>query len=82
MDLKRQADQQLQRADFIKYELPDITGISLPNAGPQAKARAFLRAAGNPYLFRVGDIGVHVAFSGETGDTLQDRMCRLLSKSI
>ena len=45
MDLKRQAEQQLQRADFNKYELPDITGISLPNAGPQAKARAFLRAA-------------------------------------
>ena len=43
---------------------------------------AFLQAVRNPYLFRVGDIGVHVTFSGKNGDTLQKRVCNLLSKSI
>ncbi len=82
MDYKEQAEQRLRAADFDKYKLPDISGVVLPDGGPEAKMRAFLRAAGNPYLFRVGDICVHVSFSGRNGDTLQGRVRRLLSESI
>ncbi len=82
MDYKGQAEQQLLAADFDKYKLPDISGIVIPDSDPKAKITAFLQAVGHPYLFRVGDIGVHVSFSGSHGDTLQRRVCRLLSKSI
>lgn len=82
MSYKSQAENQLHSENFDKYSLSDITGISIPAGDGQTKISAFLQAAGNPYLFRVGDIGVHVVFSGENGDTLQKRICRLLSKSI
>ncbi len=82
LDYKGQAEQQLQAADFDKYKLPDISGIVIPDSDSKAKMTAFLQAAGNPYLFRVGDVGVHVSFSGSHGDTLHRRICRLLSKSI
>lgn len=82
MDYKSQAECQLYREGFDKSSLPDIAGVSIPDGDEPAKIRAFLEAAGNPYLFRVGDIGVHVVFSGEQGDTLQERICHLLSKSI
>lgn len=82
MNYKSQAENQLRSECFDKYSLPDITGISIPGSDGKTKMSAFLQAAGNPYLFRVGDIGVHVVFSGENGDTLQKRICHLLSKSI
>jgi len=82
LDYKWQAEQQLQSTEFDKNKLPDILGITIPDSGPEAKMCAFLQAVGNPYLFRVGDVGVHVSFSGKTGDTLQQRFCNLLLKSI
>lgn len=39
---------------------------------------SFVDAVKNPYLFRVGSIGVHVTYSGNTGDTLQRRIHNLL----
>lgn len=82
MNYKSQAERQLRAEGFDKNSLSDITGISIPDGDPKARIAAFLRAAGNPYLFRVGDVGVHVVFSGESGDTLQGRICRLLTQSI
>ena len=82
MNYKRQAEHQLSSEDFDKNILSDIAGFSIPDGDAKTKICTFLKAAGNPYLFRVGDIGVHVVFSGENGDTLQKRICRLLSKSI
>lgn len=82
MDYKSQAEMQLHSDSFDKSLLPDITEISIPNTDAQTKIEDFLKAVGNPYLFRVGDIGVHVVFSGTAGDSLQQRICRLLSKSI
>lgn len=82
MDYKAQAEQQLRSAEFDKSTLPDISEIVIPNSDSEGKMVAFLQAVGNPYLFRVGDIGVHVSFSGKAGDTLQKRLCNLLSKSI
>lgn len=82
MNYKSQAENQLRSENFDKYSLPDITGISIPTCDAKAKMSTFLQIAGNPYLFRVGDIGVHVVFSGKNGDTLQRRLCHLLSKSI
>ena len=82
MNYKSQAENQLCSEGFDKYSLPDITGISIPASDAKTKISTFLQAAGNPYLFRVGDIGVHVVFSGKNGDTLQKRICHLLSESI
>lgn len=82
MDYKEQAEKQLLAANFDKYSLPDISDVVIPDSDPKSKISAFLQNVANPYLFRVGDIGVHVSFSGSPGDTLQKRVCDLLSKSI
>jgi len=82
LDYKSQAEHQLHSGTFDKDSLSDIAGFSIPDGDAKTKIRAFLREAGNPYLFRVGDVGVHVVFSGKSGDTLQKRICHLLSKSI
>lgn len=82
MSYKSQAENQLHSENFDKYSLPDIAGISIPVSDGKTKMSVFLQAAGNPYLFRVGDIGVHVVFSGKNGDTLQKRIGHLLSKSL
>lgn len=82
MDYKEQAEKQLHSADFDKYSLSDISDLKIPDGDSRCKICAFLQAVKNPYLFRVGDIGVHVSFSGRNGDTLQELVCNLLSKSI
>lgn len=82
MNYKSQAERQLCAEGFDKNGLSDIAGLSIPDGDPDAKIAAFLRATGNPYLFRVGDVGVHVVFSGESGDTLQQRICHLLTQSM
>lgn len=82
MDYKELAAIQLKSDTFDKQQLPDITGLSLPDSDAKTKMTTFLRVVNNPYLFRVGDIGVHVVFSGNRGDTLQNRVCKLLTKSI
>lgn len=82
MNYKTHAETQLRSVSFDKRLLPDITEISIPDADAQTKIEDFVKAVGNPYLFRVGDIGVHVVFSGTTGDSLQQRIGRLLTKSI
>ena len=82
MNYKDLAAIQLKSDTFDKQQLPDITGISLPDSDAKAKMVTFLQFVNNPYLFRVGDIGVHVVFSGHRGDTLQNRVCKLLTESI
>jgi len=82
LNYKAQAEKRLQSKGFDKYELSDISNVSIPNSDPKDKIAAFLQAVGNPYLFRVGDIGVHVSFSGQDGDTLQKRVSALLTKFI
>ena len=82
MNYKAQAETQLHSATFDKSLLPDITEIPISDADAQTKIGDFLKAVGNPYLFRVGDIGVHVVFSGAAGDSLQQRICRLLLNPI
>jgi len=72
LNYKGQAEKKLCSEGFDKYSLADITGISIPTGDNKAKMRAF----------RVGDIGVHVVFSGKNGDTLQKRIYHLLSNSI
>ena len=67
---------------FDKYNLPDISSCALPKDDEKAKIRYFLDFVKNPYLFRVGDIGVHVVFSGEPGDSLQSHIYHLLSSKL
>ena len=80
MDYKAQAEAHFHSASFDKSLLPDISGVSISGPDAQARMESFLNAVGNPYLFR--DVGVHVVFSGTAGDSLQQRICRLLSKSV
>lgn len=82
MNYKEQAETRLYAADFDKDRLPDISQISIPDLDSKSKMAVFLQAVGNPYLFRVGDTGVHISFSGRNGDTLQRRVFHLLSESI
>lgn len=82
MDYKEQAEAQLRAADFDKFALSDLSAFQLPDGEPQYKFAAFLQYVKNPYLFRVGDIGVHISFSGKDGDTLQRRLCSLFSDTI
>jgi len=81
-NLKAEADAQLCSEAFDKYELPDLADYALPNGQEREKMRAFLDRVNNPYLFRVGEIGVHVVFSGQTGDTLQAHISSLLTKQL
>lgn len=62
---KEDADRLLHEATFDKYSLPDLSSFSVScTTDPSEKFTQFLSYVKNPYLFRVGDIGVHVSFSG------------------
>ena len=82
-DYKQTAKDILSAASFNKYELPDISEYTFSNTNDEkAKMASFLHFVKNPYLFRVGDVGVHVVFSGKSGDTLQSHICNLLASKL
>lgn len=81
-DYKQAAKDTLSAASFNKYDLPDISEYSLSDDDEIEKIKSFLNFVKNPYLFRVGDIGVHVVFSGQPGDTLQSHICNLLASKL
>lgn len=73
----------LHKSKFDKYSLPDLSSFSMPHTPNQGeKFKQFLGYVKNPYLFRVGDIGVHVTFAQEPGKTLQDSMLKILSSNF
>ena len=76
--LKESALQYLSSPAFNKNTLVDITEIHIRPESGGDRIKAFIDAVKNPYLFRVGSIGVHVTYSGNTGDTLQRRIHNLL----
>lgn len=82
MNYKKAADDLLLSKSFNKNDLPDISGISIKGRDEKARIQDFLNQVKNPYLFKVGDIAVHVVFSGEAGDTLQSHIYNLLSASL
>jgi hypothetical protein len=82
LDYKKEAAEKLRSQSFRKEELPDISGISLAESDEKVKIQKFLDTVKNPYLFRVGDIGVHVVFSGQSGDSLQAHIRNLLSAHL
>ena len=77
-NLKESALQYLSSPAFNKNTLVDITEIHVRPESDSNKMKAFVGAVKNPYLFRVGSIGDHVTYSGNTGDTLQRRIHNLL----
>lgn len=81
-DYKQAAKDTLSSASFNKYDLPDISEYRFSDDDEKAKIRSFLSFVRNPYLFRVGDVGVHVVFSGQPGDTLQSHICNLLASKL
>lgn len=55
-------------------ELVDIGTISVEQSKPKTeKTRDFISQIGNPYLFKVDNIGVKVSFKS-TGPTLQEKL--------
>ena len=66
MNYKELATIQLKADMFDKQQLPNIVS-SLHDSDTKTKMITFLRVANNPYLFWVGNIGVHVALSGNRG---------------
>lgn len=82
VDLKQAAQEMLTAPTFDKYSLSDVSGCRILGEDEGAKMRSFLSMVGNPYLYRVGDIGVHVVFSGHRGDSLQAHICNLLAAKL
>ena len=81
-DMKKSALETLNTPYFDKYGLSDISNYAISGTDEAAKMRAFLAYVKNPYLFRVGDIGVHVVFSGEKGNSLQSHIYNLLASQL
>ena len=77
-NLKESALHYLSSPAFNKNTLVDITEIHVRSESDGDKMKAFVDAVKNPYLFRVGSFGVHVSYSGNSGDTLQRRIHNLL----
>lgn len=82
VDLKQAAQEMLDAPGFDKYCLSDISDCAISGRDEAARMRDFLSFVKNPYLFRVGDIGVHVVFSGEKGNSLQSHICNLLTSQL
>ena len=82
VDLKEAAREMLEAPCFDKYSLSDLSACVIPEGDEAAKMRAFLAFVKTPYLFRVGDIGVHIVFSGEKGNSLQSHICNLLASQL
>ena len=65
-----------------KEDLTDVSGFALDNAVPQEqRAARILATLGNPYCFRVGDMGVKLEFS-EGAPALQDVFNDFLKRKI
>ena len=57
-----------------KEKLVDVSGLELDPAVPQElRAGYIMKATGNPYCFRVGDLGVKLEFL-DNAPTLQDAL--------
>lgn len=60
--------------------LTDVSGMTFDNSIPQGKrAEQLLKTVGNPYCFRVGDMGVKLEFS-EDAPALQDVLTDFLTR--
>ena len=57
----------------------DIRDVRIDGALPrEERIRSFLEQVKDPYRFKVGDVTVHVSYSGENA-TLNDRFTQMLS---
>ena len=66
--------------DVSIQELVDISTISVDKSKPKIeKIFDFMDQIGNPYLFKVGNIGVRVSFKS-TGPTMQEKLEDFFSK--
>ena len=81
-DLKQAAQEMLESPCFDKYGLSDISNCVISGGDEAAKMQAFLAFVKNPYLFRVGDVGVHIVFTGEKGNSLQSHITNLLTSQL
>lgn len=77
-DLKQMREQDIR---MLKWEdLVDVTEIKIDENLPRPERIAeFIRQAGNPYCFRVGEVMVKVGFSDE-GKPFEEIVGQMLGK--
>lgn len=72
--------QPLQSCD--KEQLVDITSIRVNKSESKEKRLFdFIRRIKNPYLFKVGDVAVHVVFNDD-GPTFQEQFENLIESNL
>ena len=78
IDLAELASVDIQKVG--KEKLVDASGLCFdPQVPQELRAAYLLNAIGNPYCFRVGELGVKLEFA-ENAPSLQDRMIDLLRR--
>ena len=78
IDLTKLASVDIQKVS--KEELVDASGLCFdPQVPQELRAAYLLNAIGNPYCFRVGELGVKLEFA-EHGPSLQDVLFSFLQR--
>ena len=59
--------------------LVDIRDVKVDQTQPpEERIRSYIQQVKDPYCFRVGDVKVHVAYTGKD-ETLNDSFCNMIS---
>ncbi len=70
----------VQFGTINKEDLVDVSGLTFDTSVPrEQRAARIIQAVGNPYCFRVGDMGVKLEFL-DTAPPLQDALADLLER--
>ncbi len=61
--------------------LVDIRDVKVDQTQPpEERIRSYIQQVKDPYCFRVGDVKVHVAYTGkDETETLNDSFCNMIS---
>lgn len=70
----------MKKAVIDKSNLVDIRDIQIDQSLPvESRIKSYVEQVKNPYLFKVGDVTVHISYS-DTAATLNDKFIDLLLK--
>lgn len=70
----------VQFGTINKEDLVDVSGLTFDTSVPrEQRAARIIQAVGNPYCFRVGDMGVKLEFL-DNAPPLQDTLADLLER--
>ncbi len=78
IDIAALAGADIRKMD--KEKLVDVSGMPLdPSIPRKLRAGYILKTTGNPYCFRVGDLGVKLEFL-DSAPSLQDALCNFFQR--